>query len=133
MLPDVAQALSAYDNRIYDYDDHLAGADANAGQQTSSPEQQDDHAYCCCVDVDVAEGVGRRTVVEVGGAQVVYLVAFAATFFLEGVTGLAVTLLSVATLFVVMQATGRIDWEAVLARPDDDLEAARREHPAVAV
>ena len=74
----------------------------------------------------------RFALVEVGGAQVVYLVAFAATFFLEGVTGLAVTLLSVATLFVVMQATGRLDWEAVLARPDGDLDAARRDRPAVA-
>ena len=60
----------------------------------------------------------RFALVEVGGAQAVYLVAFAATFFLEGVTGLAVTLLSVATLFVVMQATGRLDWEAVLAKPE---------------
>ncbi len=74
----------------------------------------------------------RFALVEVGGAQMVYLVAFAATFFLEGVTGLAVTLLSVATLFVVMQATGRLDWEAVLARPDGDLDAARRDRPAVA-
>jgi len=75
----------------------------------------------------------RFALVEVGGAQAIYLVAFAGSFFLAGVTGLAVTLLSVATLFVVMQATGRLDWEAVLARPDDDLAAARRERPAVAV
>ena len=77
----------------------------------------------------------RFALVEVGGAQVVYLVAFAATFFLEGVTGLAVTLLSVATLFVVMQATGRLDWEAVLARPESagPNGSARRERPAVAV
>ena len=76
----------------------------------------------------------RFAVVEVGGAQIVYLVAFAATFFLEGVTGLAVTLLSVATLFVVMQATGRLDWEAVLARPESAGPggAARREQPAAA-
>ena len=75
----------------------------------------------------------RFAIVEVGGAQAVYLVAFAATFFLEGVTGLAVTLLSVATLFVVMQATGRLDWEAVLARPETAGPggAARRERPAV--
>ena len=75
----------------------------------------------------------RFAIVEVGGAQLVYLVAFAATFFLEGVTGLAVTLLSVATLFVVMQATGRLDWEAVLSKPDADIDAARRDRPAVAV
>jgi len=60
----------------------------------------------------------RFALVEVGGAQLIYLVAFAGTFFLEGMTGLAVTLLSVATLFVVMQATGRLDWEAVLAKPE---------------
>ncbi len=60
----------------------------------------------------------RFALVEVGSAQAIYLVAFAATFFLEGATGLAVTLLSVATLFVTMQATGRLDWEAVLARPE---------------
>ncbi|HEX8386686.1 MAG TPA: inner membrane CreD family protein, partial [Rubricoccaceae bacterium] len=57
----------------------------------------------------------RFALVEVGGAQAVYLVGFAATFFLDGTTGLAVTLLSVATLFVVMQGTGRMDWESVLA------------------
>ncbi|MEM7788633.1 MAG: inner membrane CreD family protein [Bacteroidota bacterium] len=76
----------------------------------------------------------RFALFEVGGAQMVYLVAFAATFFLEGFTGLAVTLLSVATLFVVMQATGRLDWEAVLARPESAAlgGSARRDQPAVA-
>ncbi len=62
----------------------------------------------------------RFALVEVGGAQAVYLVGFAATFFLDGTTGLAVTLLSVATLFVVMQATGRMDWEALLSADDPD-------------
>ena len=70
----------------------------------------------------------RFALVEVGGAQAVYLVGFAGTFFLEGFTGLAVTLLSVATLFIVMQATGRIDWEALLARPD--APPVRRPRPA---
>ncbi|MEM8559171.1 MAG: inner membrane CreD family protein [Bacteroidota bacterium] len=59
----------------------------------------------------------RFALVEVGVAQVIYLVVFAFTFFLEGFTGLAVTGLSIATLFVAMQATGRLDWEAVFARP----------------
>lgn len=59
----------------------------------------------------------RFALVAVGGAQLVYLVGFAYTFFLEGFTGLSVTALSVATLFVVMQATGRVDWEHLLARP----------------
>ncbi len=60
----------------------------------------------------------RFALVEVGIAQAVYLVLFAYTFFLEGFTGLAVTGLSVATLFVVMQATGKVDWEQLLGRPD---------------
>lgn len=60
----------------------------------------------------------RFALLEVGSAQVVYLVGFAATFFLNGATGLAVTLLSVATLFVTMQASGRLDWDAVFARPE---------------
>jgi inner membrane protein involved in colicin E2 resistance len=60
----------------------------------------------------------RFALVEVGIAQMVYLVLFAYTFFLEGFTGLAVTGLSIATLFVVMQATGRMDWEQLLRKPD---------------
>jgi inner membrane protein involved in colicin E2 resistance len=43
-------------------------------------------------------------------AQFVYLVAFSYAFFLKGFTGLAITIGSVTTLFVVMQATGRIRW-----------------------
>ncbi|MEM1054372.1 MAG: inner membrane CreD family protein [Bacteroidota bacterium] len=75
----------------------------------------------------------RFALVEVGGAQLVYLVGFASTFFLEGFTGLSVTLLSIATLFVVMQATGRVDWEALLARPEaDDLTERLRKQPQVA-
>ena len=57
----------------------------------------------------------RFAFVEVALAQLVYLVLFSCTFFLEGYTGLAITLLSIATLFVVMQATARIDWEEVFA------------------
>jgi inner membrane protein involved in colicin E2 resistance len=43
-------------------------------------------------------------------AQFVYLVMFSYAFFLKGFTGLAITLGSVATLFVAMQVTGRIRW-----------------------
>jgi inner membrane protein involved in colicin E2 resistance len=43
-------------------------------------------------------------------AQFIYLVAFSYAFFLKGFTGLAVTIGSIVTLFVVMQATGRINW-----------------------
>jgi len=44
-------------------------------------------------------------------AQFIYLVAFSYAFFLKGFTGLAITIGSIMTLFVVMQATGRIRWK----------------------
>ncbi|MGB7054793.1 MAG: inner membrane CreD family protein, partial [bacterium] len=45
-----------------------------------------------------------------GLAQFVYLVLFSYTFFLEGYTGLAITILCIITLFIIMQLTGRVDW-----------------------
>jgi len=42
--------------------------------------------------------------------QFVYLVLFSYAFFFRGFTGLAITIGAVATLFVAMQATGRIRW-----------------------
>lgn len=47
---------------------------------------------------------------EVGISQVLYLVLFSYSFFWEGFTGLAITLGAIATLFVMMQVTGRLDW-----------------------
>jgi hypothetical protein len=44
---------------------------------------------------------------EMGIAQLIYLVLFSLTFMLEGFTGLAITCGAVATLFVMMQVTGR--------------------------
>jgi len=43
-------------------------------------------------------------------AQFIYLVMFSYAFFLKGFTGLAITIGSVLTLFVVMQITGRVRW-----------------------
>ena len=55
--------------------------------------------------------VGMRFAVrEAGLAQLVYLVAFSYAFFFKGFTGLAVTIGAILTLFVVMQATGRLNW-----------------------
>jgi inner membrane protein involved in colicin E2 resistance len=51
-------------------------------------------------------------------AQFIYLVAFSYAFFLKGFTGLAITIGSIITLFVVMQATGRIRWKEKFATPD---------------
>src|ERR1051325_9452286 len=47
---------------------------------------------------------------EAAVAQFIYLVAFSYAFFLKGFTGLAVATGSILTLFVVMQATGKIRW-----------------------
>ncbi len=48
-------------------------------------------------------------------AQFVYLVAFSYAFFLKGFTGLAITIGSIITLFIVMQATGKIRWQEKFA------------------
>jgi inner membrane protein involved in colicin E2 resistance len=52
----------------------------------------------------------RFALLEMGGAQLVYLVLFSYTFFWKGFTGLAVTVGAILTLFVIMQITGRVDW-----------------------
>jgi inner membrane protein involved in colicin E2 resistance len=49
-------------------------------------------------------------------AQAVYLVAFSYAFFFEGFTGLAVTIGSVLTLFVLMQMTAKVRWADVFER-----------------
>ena len=58
----------------------------------------------------------RFALVDAGLAQLIYLVLFSYAFFFEGFTGLAVTIGAIATLFVIMQMTGRIRWEDKVAR-----------------
>jgi hypothetical protein len=58
----------------------------------------------------------RFAVLHAGAAQAVYLVGFSLAHFFDGYTGLTVTVLSVGTLFLLMQMTGRLDWDQVLAR-----------------
>lgn len=48
--------------------------------------------------------------------QLFYLVLFSYSFFLEGMTGLTVTLGSVLTLAVLMFLTAQLDWNRVFAR-----------------
>ncbi|HEX6183736.1 MAG TPA: inner membrane CreD family protein [Pyrinomonadaceae bacterium] len=56
---------------------------------------------------------------EAGLAQFIYLVMFSYAFFFKGFTGLAVTVGSILTLFVVMQITGRVRWaEKFSAKPE---------------
>lgn len=61
---------------------------------------------------------------EAGLAQFIYLVMFSYAFFFKGFTGLAVTVGSILTLFVVMQVTGRVRWadkfSADTGGPDED-------------
>ncbi|MGH8245482.1 MAG: inner membrane CreD family protein, partial [Gammaproteobacteria bacterium] len=52
----------------------------------------------------------RFAAVEAGITQLVYLVLFSYAFFYKGFTGLAITIGSILTLFMVMQMTGRIRW-----------------------
>lgn len=60
--------------------------------------------------------VGMRfALLEAGAMQLVYLVGFSYAFFLEGMTGLAITIGAILTLFLVMQWTGRIRWSEVFA------------------
>jgi inner membrane protein involved in colicin E2 resistance len=62
--------------------------------------------------------VGWRTaLLQVGLSQLVYLVLFSVTFFWQGYTGLAITVGAIVTLFVMMQLTGRTDWERLARAP----------------
>ena len=57
----------------------------------------------------------RFAALQAGTAQLIYLIVFSYAFFWRGFTGLAITIISVITLFVVMQATGRIRWSEKFA------------------
>ncbi len=54
----------------------------------------------------------RFAAVESGLAQLVYLILFSYALFNEGWSGLTITVGAILTLFVAMQATGRIRWSA---------------------
>jgi inner membrane protein involved in colicin E2 resistance len=56
-------------------------------------------------------------------AQFIYLVMFSYAFFLKGFTGLAITIGSILTLFVVMQVTGRVNWTQKFTVKEPDTAA----------
>ncbi len=60
----------------------------------------------------------RFAYIEIALSQLIYLVFFSYTFFFKGYTGLSITILCICTLFVVMQATGKLDWEKIFAKDD---------------
>jgi hypothetical protein len=66
----------------------------------------------------------RFAFLEVGLSQFIFLVVFSYTFFFSGYTGLTITVACVVTLFIVMQATARIDWEELWAKDRE----ARQQH-----
>jgi inner membrane protein involved in colicin E2 resistance len=55
----------------------------------------------------------RHAVLHAGAAQAVFLVLFSYAFFFEGITGLAITVGAIVTLFVLMQITARVSWDEV--------------------
>jgi hypothetical protein len=57
----------------------------------------------------------RGALVEAGVAQLVYLVLFSWTFFLDGFTGLAITIGCILTLLAAMQMTAGIQWAQLFA------------------
>ena len=59
----------------------------------------------------------RFALLEAGVAQLLYLVVFALAHFLEGYTGLTVTVLGIATLAAIMHLTAGIDWTQETAAP----------------
>jgi inner membrane protein involved in colicin E2 resistance len=74
----------------------------------------------------------RFAFIEVGISQFVYLVLFSYSFFFQGYTGLAITTLCVVSLFITMQITGRLDWEAVFQKENAASQEKKigREQPA---
>lgn len=67
---------------------------------------------------------GRFAARVVAPAQLLYLVLFSASFFLDGMTGLAITVGAIGTLYVMMQMSARTRW--------GEPKAARAEEQAVA-
>lgn len=53
---------------------------------------------------------GKRLLIVALPAQVIYLVAFSASFFIDGLTGITLTLLAILTLAALMFLTAKTDW-----------------------
>jgi Inner membrane protein CreD len=65
----------------------------------------------------------RFAFLESAAAQLVYLIGFSLAHFWDGFTGLTVTVLSILTLFLLMQLTGRIKWAEILKNSGQSLVA----------
>ena len=62
----------------------------------------------------------KKAILGGGVSQLIYIVLFSAAFFLDGFTGLTITLLCIITLFIVMQVTGDLDWTQIFQGKADD-------------
>ena len=70
------------------------------------------------------KAVGGRTLFAVAlPAQLIYLIAFSASFFIDGLTGITLTVLAVATLALLMFLTARTDWKSFFTRKPPPLPA----------
>lgn len=58
----------------------------------------------------------KFSIFQAGLWQSVFLVLFTYAFFFEGYTGLTITIGAIITLAVLMQVTGRVNWDEMLAR-----------------
>lgn len=67
----------------------------------------------------------RYALLRAGAAQAVFLVLFSYSFFLEGYTGLTLTVGAIVTLFVLMQSTARVDWPTVFTKESGPPPAPR--------
>ncbi|MDH3746006.1 MAG: hypothetical protein OES47_12970 [Acidobacteriota bacterium] len=63
----------------------------------------------------------RQALLYAGGSQFVWLVLFSYAFFYDGYTGLTITVGAILTLFLLMQLTARVNWEAAFARKPPSL------------
>ena len=69
-------------------------------------------------DVERLVTGARFALLYAGSAQLIFLIGFGYAFFFEGYAGLAVTIGALATLFVLMQVTGRVKWADVFHDAD---------------
>ncbi len=89
-------------------------------------------AICSLVSVGLVVSylrlvVGPRfAILEAGGAQLLYLVLFSYTFFIQGLTGLAITIGCILTLFVSMQVTARVRWTELFGQAAKHLATVRQ-------
>jgi len=58
----------------------------------------------------------KFAVAYVGFTQLVYLIGFSYAFFWKEWTGLSIIVVAIITLFILMQATGRVVWDQVFRR-----------------